>query len=221
MKIERLEIFAPDVKEQLRFYEQSLELEINNVTETSFEVVVGYSVLKVQHSAQATPYHIAFHIPANQEKKALQWLKQRVDILKNEGEELVDFTSWNAKSMYFHDAGKNVLEFISRGHCFPSEAEEFTSQNIIGISEIGVATNDVREKFDFLHQHFDLSKFTGDYERFCATGDDEGLFIVIDRNKKVWFPTNEKAFASEFRICFSGASKPGDLTYKNERLSFT
>ena len=218
MKIEHLQVFTGNLKEQQVFYEKVLQLQLKNVSETSFQVKVGFSVLEFQKKKSAKPYHIAFHIPALQEEKALKWLKDRVSILKDGEEEIVDFSGWKAKSIYFYDADKNVVEFISRRHFFPPESEEFSEESIVGISEIGLATSDVKSAFDFLNTNFSLKKFTGDYERFCATGDDEGLFIVINKEQKYWFPSDDKAFASEFKIGFSTASGKAEMAYKNERL---
>jgi catechol-2,3-dioxygenase len=218
MRIEQLQVFTGNLPEQKDFYENILQLPLKNVSETSFQVQVGYSVLEFQQKESATPYHIALHIPALQEKKALEWLKKRVYILKDGEAEIVDFPAWKAKSIYFYDADKNIVEFISRRHCFPPESDKFSEKNIVGISEIGLATSDVKSAFDFLNQHFSLEKFTGDYEHFCATGDDEGLFIVINKKQKDWFPSNDKAFASDFKISFSTASGKAEMAYKNERL---
>lgn len=218
MKIQRLEIFTAAIEEQLHFYTQLLNLEARNLTGTSFEVIIGYSTLCFRQKEAATPYHIAFHIPARREEQALQWLKQRVDILKDGENELVDFTSWRARSMYFYDAGKNVVEFISREHWFPPENRGFSQQDLVGISEVGLATNEVGKTYEFLNRNFSLEKFTGDYEKFCATGDDQGLFIVIDKNRKDWFPSQDKAFASEFLIRFTTGARTAALHYFNERL---
>ncbi|GHA34816.1 hypothetical protein GCM10007103_15420 [Salinimicrobium marinum] len=218
MKIEQLQVFTNNLQKQQDFYEKVLQLPLKNVSETSFQVQTGFSVLELQQKESATPYHIAFHIPALQEEKALQWLKKRVSILKDGEVKIVDFPAWKAKSIYFYDADKNILELISRKDFFPPESEQFSEGSIVGISEIGLATSDVKFSFDFLNQHFSLEKFTGDFEHFCATGDDEGLFIVINKEQKDWFPSNDKAFASEFKIGFSTASGKAELAYKNERL---
>lgn len=218
MKIEHLTIYTQKLQKQLDFYENVLQLPIKNASEDAFEVQIGFSVLKIQQKTNATPYHIAFHIPAKQEQQALEWLKQRVSILKNEEEEIVDFPAWKAKSIYFYDADENVVEFISRSHCFEPKSADFSAESIVGIAEIGLATDDVQEKFNFLNQKIGLEKFTGDYERFCATGDDEGLFIVINKNEKDWFPSNDKAFASEFSAAIVHQDKKYQLIFENDGL---
>lgn len=218
MKIHRLSIFTSDLGAQLRFYTELLGPGNLVSGDDGFEVKLGYSVLEFKKAENATPYHIAFHIEAEKEEQALAWLKARLSILPDEGKEIVDFPAWNARSVYFHDADKNILEFISRRHWFPSEGPTFGPDSIKGISEIGIATTEVKRVFDLLHSKIGLIKFTGDYEVFCATGDDEGLFIVIDREKKTWFPVGEKAFPSPFKIDISNNGQSYALAYINESL---
>ena len=218
MKIEVLQLETDKLQEQRDFYGKLLELPVEDTSEDSFRVNVGYSILKFRRVEKATPYHIAFHISSGKEEDALDWLEERVSILKDEEDEIVNFPAWNAKSVYFYDAGKNVVEFISRRDYFFSEAKGFSGRDVVGISEIGLASTEVKSAFEFLNEELSLEKFTGDYETFCATGDDEGLFIVINKNKKDWFPSNDKAYASPFRISLSTAAGRAEVAYTNERL---
>ncbi len=219
MKIERLGIKTANFKEQLNFYKNTLSLKTTNETVSSFEVLVGSSVLTFSNDQKATPYHIAFHIPPNQETEALDWIKQRVDVQKNGGEEIVDFSAWNAKSLYFYDADKNILEFISRADLYPPGNNFFSENSILAIAEIGLATKDIFEKFKVLHETCGLEKFDENFENFCAIGDDEGLIITIDKNKKDWFPTNDKAFASAFTLAMSRGGKKYKIIFEMDRLT--
>lgn len=202
MKIVSLEISTTRLLKQLRFYRDTLGLEIKKEEEDSFEVLLGYSVLKFRESEDATPYHIAFHIPDQQEHQALKWLRSRVEILRDEKQEIIDFSGWNAKSIYFYDEDLNILELISRRDFNKPESTDFSEKNILGIAEVGLATAFIEEKYQFLHQKCGLEVFDGNFENFCAIGDDKGLLITIDKNLKDWFPTGDEAFGSEFRIKF-------------------
>ena len=68
--------------------------------------LTGDSLLTFRVDKKSTPYHFAFNIPSNKEKEALVWLKHRAGILSSDGEEIVDFKSWNAKAIYFYDTDK-------------------------------------------------------------------------------------------------------------------
>ncbi len=186
--------------------------------EESFKVQAGFSEIIFTQSENAKPYHIAFHIPDKQEEKALEWVKEKVPVLKNETDEIIDFSAWNAKSLYFYDEDENILEFISRGSFSKPDSALFSSASILGISEIGIGTTGVKKKFGYLNAKFGLEKYDGDFEKFCAIGDDEGLLITIDRTQKDWFPTNDRAFASEFRIVFENNGQKHQLSFEDDQL---
>lgn len=219
MKIEFLKLYTPGIEAQQRFYTEVLDLQVEKISKEKFRVKIGFSTLEFEEDHTATPYHIAFHIPARQEEIALKWLKERVKILPDEGNEIIDFPAWRAKSMYFYDEDKNILEFISRTHMFEPTSQEFSAASIQGLSEIGLATWNVHDKFNFLNTNFGLTKFTGDYEHFCATGDDEGLFIIINKEQKDWIPVGDEAFASPFEIKISVQNAIFGASYKHERLT--
>ena len=218
MKINRLEILTGNLKAQLQFYRDLLGLETRGENENFFEIIVGYSVLKFTSSTNFTPYHIAIHIPDKQEEKALVWLKNRVEVLKNGDEEIVDFSAWDARSVYFYDADGNIMEFISRRSFFKPGSDKFSEKSLLGIAEIGLPTANIPEKFDLLNKHFLLEKFDGDFNVFCAIGDDLGLLITIDKNKKDWFPTHEKASSSDFKIQFNHQNTEHSFDFKNDTL---
>lgn len=218
MKIHKLQIYSDNLKEQLRFYRDQLNLKITDYGDDSFEVQTGFSSLRFQYKEKATSYHIAFHIPDNQYHQALDWLKARLPVLKGNGQQIVDFPAWSAKSIYFYDKDKNIIEFISRESFSKPESALFSEKSILGISEVGLTTENIKEKFNFLNINFELEKYDGDFERFCAIGDDEGLLITINQNLKDWFPTNDKAYKSEFEIKFTQHGKKHCLIFENDKL---
>jgi len=224
MKIKKLHIKSEKFSEQLRFFEEVLELPIQKINETEAEITIGYSTLILEKSSDFMPYHIAFHIPPKKIEESVNWLKKRVEIQCFEEDEIIDFSSWNAKSTYFYDKDFNILEFISREKLFDEKLnqvrqEKFDSNQILGIAEIGLATDEVQPAFDFLADNFQLKKYSGDFEKFCAVGDDEGLIITINKNKKDWFPTNDKAFASPFQLEFEQSKKTHQFSFKNNILT--
>lgn len=219
MKIEFLKIFTSNPEAQFRFYGEVLGLPVKWLSEDAFRVEIGFSILEFEKDSAAKPYHVAFHIPPQKESEALEWLEERLKVLQDGEDKIVDFPAWQAKSIYFYDRDNNILEFISREHLYEPSSEEFSAESILGISEIGLATTKVEENFNFLNTNFGLTKFSGNYEIFCATGDDEGLFIIIDRNKKDWIPTGDKAFPAAFEIKLSVKNALFAASYRDERLT--
>jgi catechol-2,3-dioxygenase len=195
---------------------------VRTVSVSKIEVEIGYSLIQFEYNPEATPYHIAFHISAKKENEALKWLKKRIPILKMGDCEIVYFSDWNAKSLYFYDADHNIMEFISRRHLHKSATEAFSENDICGIAEIGLATQNVKNVYDKVHQEIGLEKYSGDFEKFCPIGDDLGLLITIDnQQKKTWFPTTDKAENSEFSLKFSHQHKNKKLHFDGEDVSFT
>ena len=166
MKIEKLEMKTSNLEKQQEFYGKILGLEIKNLNSDSFEVMIGSSVLILTEDNTATPYHIAFHIPPEEINASLNWVKERVEIQKNANDEIVDFSAWNAESLYFYDADKNILEFISRSHLYPKANKNFSKKSILGIAEIGLATNDIPQKFNVLNETNALEKASSQKEVF-------------------------------------------------------
>lgn len=218
MKIKHLKIQTSNLEAQLEFYEKALGLPILEKNGTGFSVKIGYSILEFHRAEKSKPYHVAFHIGASQENEAVHWLQNRVSILQNEGENIVDFPAWNAKSIYFYDADQNVIEFISRKDLHPLN-EDFSEKSLLGIAEIGLSTDTVEEFFRFLNVNFKLEIYFGKPDVFCAIGDENGLLITVDKYEKTWFPTNDIALPADFDLKFEQNEKLFELNYEQGKLS--
>lgn len=221
MNIESLQLKTLNIKGQKNFYNKILGLEMVYEGDNFFEVKTGSSILKFKEDSSSTPYHVAFHIPPGEVELALSWVKHRVEIQKNDQEEIIDFSAWSAMSLYFYDADKNIIEFISRSDLYPRGKGGFSGKSILAIAEIGLATNDISEKFKILNEFCGLKKFDGNFENFCAIGNAEGLIITIDKNKKDWFPTSDKAYSSGFEMIFKQGEKRFKLIYEKDSLTIT
>ena len=221
MKIEKLTIYTSQLEEQLEFYRDELDFKIFNYSENCFELKAGYSILRFEYRENATPYHLAFHIPDEQHDLAAEWLEHIVPILKFNEDKIVDFPNWHAKSVYFYDRDENIMEFISRNDFQKPDSAIFNASNVVGIAEIGLVTSDIQKKFEKLKLECGLSRFDGDFDRFCAIGEDSGLLITINNDKKDWFPTNDKAYTSDFKLEFEQRSKNYKLEFSNDELNIS
>ena len=200
MKIKELILFTNNLNKQLEFYTNVLELELVKQTSKSFSLKVGCSKLTFKFRENCRPYHIAFNIPLNKENQALNWLKQRVDLLPFGDNEIIEFEHWNAKALYFYDADNNILEFISRKELKINSEEAFSSNSILNISEIGIGTSDIKSIYNSINTIKSIDIFDGSFERFCAIGNEEGLFILVNKSVKKWFPTDDEIYVSDFII---------------------
>ncbi len=200
MKIEELIIYTNNLDEQLDFYVHVLELQLLKRTSQSGSLKIGSSILTFKFKEFIQPYHFAFNIPSNGVEDALNWLKDRVGILRFEGKEIANFESWNAKAFYFYDKDFNIVEFISRKNIKAYNEDKFSSSSILNLSEIGLVTTELEKTYRKLDRIQKIDVFDGNFERFCAVGNDEGMFILVNPMKKKWFPTDDEAYVSDFRI---------------------
>jgi catechol-2,3-dioxygenase len=218
MEIKELKIYSSKIKEQADFYSKVLGLTVIKLTEDNVFLEFGKSILNIEFKAETTPYHFAINIPSNKEYEALEWLKSRVGILKEEGNEIQDFDFWNAKAIYFYDKDKNIVELIARKNLNNLSNQKFDSNQFLQISEIGLPTLNIENEFKQLKSLTGIEIFDGGFERFCAIGDENGLFICINKKVKYWYPTNDKAFSSEFEIKLLEKGNEYRIAYKNKKI---
>ena len=200
MKIEELILDTENLTEQISFYQDTLNFKLVKRTESCASFQIGESILTFVTKDKASPYHFAFNIPFNKEKEALNWIKNRVKVIPYKNDEIIDFVNWEAKAIYFYDRDHNIVEFIARRASNHETLSEFNSKSVMNISEIGIGTNNIKHVYQELNTMKPIRIFDGSFEKFCALGNNEGLFIVVDLLKKDWFPTGDKIHISDFTI---------------------
>ncbi|EDP71987.1 hypothetical protein FBALC1_12837 [Flavobacteriales bacterium ALC-1] len=200
MRIGEVILFTKQIKAQKHFYKDILGLEqlIDLPKEISFKV--GASIITFRYKKLVKPSHLAFNIPSGSINEARSWLENRMTIIPSGEHYITNFENWNAKAIYFYDEDKNIMELIARDAINTKTINEFSVASIVSISEMAIATNNIEIIFNSINNIKPIPIFDGDFLRFCALGDDNGLFILIDKTKKEWYPTNDKAFTSEFII---------------------
>jgi len=193
-------LFTNNIQGQRHFYKNALGFELLLETSEKISFKTGASTLTFQHKENYKASHLAFNIPYNAINDALIWLRKRTEVLSFDGGFIADFKSWEAKAIYFYDADKNIMEFIARERIDIESDVAFTPRSILSISEMAIAANNIESIYNIINAMRPIAVFDGDFSRFCALGNDEGLFIVIDKNNKKWYPTMEEAFTSDFII---------------------
>jgi len=197
-----------------------MEFEVLEETTNSFSIQVGESILTFMLGEENPFYHFAINIPSFQIQESYKWIKRKVDILSYDGEDIIKFDNWNAEALYFYDADKNLVEFIARKNLNLKSHNEFSKDSLLYVSEIGVPTSNIKKIYDKLNNEFGLEIYDGDLERFCPIGDETGLFIVINYEKKKWFPTMQDAKPVPFEIIFENAEgKIFHVRYANEEIN--
>jgi len=219
MRIKNLQLYTHQLEEQRNFYVLQLGLAENWMEPDAFSVQAGETELVFWEQPEPTYYHFAFNIPPYQYQAALDWLRPRVELLTDEGAELIDFSNWNAYAMYFWDAGGNIVEFIARRDVNLPAPEPFGPTNLQAISEIGLSVEDVGAAFDQLQETTGLPFYSGNRSNFCAAGDPNGLFIIVDKQRKSWYPTQRPAKFFPLKVGFSQAGKNWKLELREEGLA--
>lgn len=219
MKIKELVLETVNLSPQKEFYTQQLGFSLVSESEDEFTLQAGSSLLKFRQVDQATPYHFAFNISSNKIKEALGWLQQYIEVLSFQGEFIQDFIDWNAQAIYFYDLDNNIVEFIARKNTsLKVESTNFDLSHIECISEIGVPTIAIESIYHTLQTNLGLSIYDGSLERFCAIGTETGLFICIDRFQKKWFPVDDVAYPSNFKLKGRVEGKSFSIKYEGESL---
>lgn len=190
MNITRVELLSADLQAQRDFYADVLELPVN-LMPSALDVRAGATdlVFKQAWSEFEGAYHFAFNIPENQFHAAKEWISSRVQLLRDSnGQDEFPSKSWNSDSVYFLDAAGNVLEFIARHNLKNVVGDDFGSEQILNVSEIGLPSEDVVDLANELCTKLDLSVFMQEpNENFTPVGDDHGLFILPAKDR-IWKP---------------------------------
>ncbi len=200
MKIKEIILFTENIEGQKQFYQEVLNFKLIHDTAAEIAFKTGESTLTFRYKEGVKPAHVAFNIPSDAIEEALHWLQERVTILPDGKYLISDFNSWQARAIYFYDADRNIMEFIARKPLNIQSSKPFLPDSILSISEVGIAVNDIKAIYNSIMALQPIPVFDGNFQRFCALGDTEGLFILVNKIIKKWHPTQEEAFTSEFII---------------------
>lgn len=218
MLINELIIYSNNIEKQASFYHEKLGLEVLARSNDKVVLKMGDSNLVIEYKEEFTPYHFAINIPEGKEKQALNWLKERVEILIVNDVQIHDFTDWDAKAVYFYDEDKNIVELIARRDIDSENTIDFNADQFLQVSEIGIPTSDIESLFKQMKTTINLPIYDGGFERFCAVGNEQGLFICINKENRKWYPNDDLAFASPFQARISFEGKNFSVSYLNEKF---
>ncbi|OHX68157.1 VOC family protein [Flammeovirga pacifica] len=219
MYILSLTLYTSHLEEQKSFYQEVFNCKVLKESEKSFEIGIGDSSLIFKEAKETFPYHFAINIPSNKIEDAKVWLSNRVELLQFEGKEIIDFSAWNAEAIYFKDEDQNIVEFISRHNLNRLSDNKFDNNSLLNISEIGVPSIDINTLYQELEK-CNLPIYDGSMDRFCAVGDENGLFICINhQKKKEWFPSSTFPHVIDFELLMEHEKEKFKVVYQNGNLN--
>lgn len=219
MKITEITLRTNCLNKLRPFYTETLGFELTEQTVISFSIRVGSSMITFVEDDSPHYHHFAFNIPSFQIKEALAWLKTKVTVLTDDDKEIIDFPNWNAEAIYFLDPAQNVVELIARKNLGLKTLKPFDQNSILGLSEMGIPAENVQATYLQLASYCGLQKYSGDFNRFCAVGDEIGLFIIVDQEKKQWFPTSSAAKSFPFTLTCVVGEKSFYIQHNGEKMS--
>lgn len=191
MKIKTLVLVTNNLESVINFYNKILGFPIQNVSKKMVSFQIGESILtfELNNDVENPIYHYAFNIPSNQLEAAKKWLSKKVTLIKDEnGNDTIDFSHWNAHTLFFYDSVGNIGELIARHDLDNHSETEFSIESIYSISEIGLPVTDVLDFETQVQKHFDIPNYKKGSEQFAALGNENGLFVCVPIGR-AWFPT--------------------------------
>lgn len=204
MQIRELSLRTNNLLATTQFYTQVLGLALLDQTPTSIRLSIGTSTLcfkaiQADHSPQ---YHFAISIPHNQVVFAIDWMKNRADLLPVDNGLIADFRNWNAEAIYFNDNNGNIVEFIGRRDLDNASGQVFSSDSLLAINEAGIVTPDPLALAEKLKSNYGIPDFSRGprLPDFTASGTDEGLLIIAQTGRN-WYPTSQPAAQEPIQVC--------------------
>lgn len=196
----------PQMKE---FYQGLLELPV--VEDTTERLTIGagqtrLTFLRPTAEHENPFYHFAFNIPENKVVAAHRWQKKRTPLLPipkslrepEYPDDVVNYSHWNAHSIFFFDPSGNVVEYIARHDLKNAATGDFGSGDILYASEIAFVVDDVVATTEKLKGVVGVGQYRGGSDQFAAVGDERGLLLVMKRGRVISFEAPEKKAVSVF-----------------------
>ena len=153
-------------------------------------IVIGETKLRFERTAGGAFYHFALLVPGDRFDSAHAWARERVELLGD----VFDFAAWDARAVYFHDPGGNIVELIAHhGLDENSRAGDFAAGELVGFSELGIV-GDQRRQLRMLERR-GLSLWDGTIEeadRLAFVGE-KGRTLILAPTGRGWMPTGRPA----------------------------
>jgi len=194
VRFNHLTLMTQPLEAMRRFYGETLGFPILRQQKDSFTLVAGDSSIEFRRAATDSKpfYHFAFSIAENKIEQAKTWTEQRTEVLTQSrtDKQIIHFRNWNAHALYFRDPAGNIGEFIAHHTLSTASTGEFTLEDVLYTSEIGLVVEDVREATREIEPLLGLEEARRGSRNFAAVGDARGYFILVP-NERIWLPTDD------------------------------
>ena len=213
MKLLDIELYTADLDATRAFYVCRLGLPLLSHSTNHLTVLIGWTSLTFRLVNQpVAPYHLAINVPRGSLEVIMYYFD--FDYLDTQAPQktIADFPQWWARSCYFYESPStpeqsNLIEFIARTDLNLDDPNLTFSDLFQGVSEIGMATEDVAYTTGLLQRRFGVQQFgkTSPAPDFNALGDDNGLFILSKVGRK-WLFSETPAGLNYCRVRFTNGA---------------
>ena len=191
MDIREVVLPARDTATIERFYGGELGLDVVRDL-TRVTVTLGLTRMMFEQREYEGAHHLAFTIPTGMFLQAKAWIEARAPLLGRDGvDEFEGPSSWNSRSVYFDGPDGQVLELIERRRLQHPNTDHFGPDNLLCVSEVGVAVPEVLRMVDLLSAKGIEPYGSPPSEGFAAVGDIYGMLILVSPGRG-WMPTADR-----------------------------
>jgi catechol 2,3-dioxygenase-like lactoylglutathione lyase family enzyme len=201
---------AAPLAEMKAFYHRTLGLPVADERPDRLTIAAGgtrLTFVKAGEDDGKPFYHFAFNIPENKAAAAHDWQKERGPLIPIPArlrdpkfpDGVVNYSHWNAHSVFFFDPGGNVVEYIARHDLGNAAPGPFGGGDILYASEIAWVVDDVPAAVAGLREVVGLDRYKGGDDQFAALGDERGLLLVMKRGRVISFDAEDKKVVGVFR----------------------
>jgi catechol-2,3-dioxygenase len=220
MRIVELQLQTVDLDRQRDFYAHVFNRVPMPGPAGELHIQIGASRLIFQQAGRdhAGVYHVAFNIPENQFAAAAAWARQHLTLIYDaDGADTVYFSSWDAHALYFADPDGNIIELIARHSLDNASSTAFSGDQLLGISEIGIAADNVLALAAQLQARTGAPAYRGKPDAtFTPLGDEHGLLILVPQGR-IWYPnTGQPAASLPLTVQVECAAIPFTLSFGPE-----
>lgn len=212
------------------FYLKKIGLSIVTEQEKEVTFLAGGSTLtfiqKEKMEGQQPWYHFAFNIPENKILKARAWQTQRTELIQTPKRlrdaaypnDIRHFRNWNAHSVFFYDPAGNLVEYIARHDLDNGQEGDFSSKDLLNISEIGFIVDEQPKMAATIHEKLNLPAYPKNTDFWWSMGNENGLILCL--RKRVWAANTP--YAKKFNVFETAATIRGkeDVVYAYEGFPY-
>lgn len=211
MNIQNVTMYASNFEKTKQFYLMHLAFPLASEDENSFTFQAGQTTVTFRKALESdTPfYHFAFNVPSNQFDESKEWVKSKVSLSTEEGDDEVYFENIDAKSIYFEDPAGNIVEFICRLSDATAGDETFSAVSLQKMSEMSLVVQNKLEASSLLQ---DVGIFNRSDEEILSTGltfigdRADATYLLLVNEGRTWYFSTKQAVSYPLSITLTNGA---------------